>query len=278
MYGIKDFVPPVVGNYRITSVEGPRQSRRTTNGARMSSFHHGSDWAGETPGSKPPVRAITSGEVIYAGKAGGYGNVVMIRNPDGYVVQAAHLDSIGVKVGDKVPAGKAIGIMGMTGNSTGVHLDLTVVKDGKTITRDGRELAAAPASVMRRAGGKAPPKQALAAAPTPSVAPVPDTPTAPVREPKPTQVAQVPTGDMFSGTPTTLLQGGVGLAVPDTATQNQLFSQVSDMGLDKEMESIYAEAARAIADAKDSVASRPMLQSVNPLRAELNSIFDTIEV
>ena len=51
MYGIKDFVPPVAGKYRITSGEGSRKSGRTNNGAKMSSFHHGADWAGATPGS-----------------------------------------------------------------------------------------------------------------------------------------------------------------------------------------------------------------------------------
>ena len=156
MYGIKDFVPPVAGKYRITSGGGARKSGRTTNGARMSSFHHGTDWAGATPGSKPDIQNITAGKVVWAGKAGGWGNTVIVQNPDGYTVHYAHLDSIAVKVGDQVPAGGKIGVMGATGNVTGVHLDMIVTKNGKTIKQDGTVLAAAPASIAKRAGGKVP--------------------------------------------------------------------------------------------------------------------------
>lgn len=96
MYGIKDFVPPIEGKYRITSGEGNRQSKRTTNGKRMSSFHHGTDWAGEVPGSKPDIRNITGGRVVWAGRAGGWGNTVIVENQDGYRVQYGHLSRIDV--------------------------------------------------------------------------------------------------------------------------------------------------------------------------------------
>lgn len=272
MYGLKDFTPPVAGKYRITSGEGPRTSRRTTNGNRMSSFHHGSDWAGEQAGSKPDIQNITAGKVVYTGKAGGYGNVVIVQNPDGYLVQYAHLDSIAVKVGDQVPAGAKVGVMGASGNVTGVHLDLTVTKNGKTITREGKELADAPASIARRAESKQP-----VGTPT-----TPNVPVEPMFANNGSEPKKQPTtnmfDDLFNGTPTTMLQGGVGFAVPETNTQNQLFSQVADMNLSGGLESIYAEAARAIANAKDSIDSRPMIQSTNPLRAELGSIFDRIEV
>lgn len=84
--------------------------------------------------------------------------------------------------------------------------------------------------------------------------------------------------NLQGGAPTTLLQGGVGLAVPETPTENQLFDAVAGMGLSRGLESIYAEAAKAIAGAKDRIGGRPMIQSTNPLRAELSSIFDAIDV
>jgi len=277
MYGIKDFVPPVAGKYRITSDEGKRASRRTTNGKRMSSFHHGTDWAGATPGSKPDIQNITAGKVVWVGNAGGWGKAVIVQNPDGYTVQYGHLDSIAVKVGDQVPTGGKIGVMGATGNVTGTHLDMIVTKNGKSIARDGTVLADAPTSIIRRAGLKQPAGTSAPATPT-------STPPAPMfagNTPDTTQ-PQSSGADMFSnlfgGTPTTLLQGAVGLAVPETQTQNQMFSQVADMNLGGGLESIYAEAARAIANAKDSIDSRPMIQSTNPLRVELGSIFDRIEV
>ena len=284
MYGIKDFVPPVAGKYRITSGEGPRKAGRTNNGARMSSFHHGADWAGATPGGKPDIQNITAGKVVWVGKAGGWGNTVIVQSPDGYTVQYGHLDSTNVKVGDQVPTGGKIGVMGSTGNVTGVHLDMIVTKNGKTIKRDGTVLADAPASIAKRAGGKVPagsttPTTPTQSAPTQSIM-VGDKPqTQPIKQP----TQQAPTNDMFAGMPfggdpMNLLTGAVGLAVPDTATENQLFGNIAGMNLGGGLEQIYAEAARAVASAKDSIESQPMIQSTNPLRDELRTIFDRLEI
>ena len=284
MYGLKDYTPPV-DNMRITSDGGPRKSGRTTNGARMSSFHHGVDIAGAKPGSKPDVKNITGGKVVYVGKAGGWGNTVIVENPDGYRVQYGHLDSIDVKVGDQVPSGGKIGVMGASGNVTGTHLDLIVTKNGQSLKRDGSVLAPAPASIARRAGGKAPTGTPDTGTPSPTA---PQSPSpAMFAGTAPDNSAQPPSSntDIFggssnhrSGSPVNLLTGAVGLAVPDTQTENNLFGAVSGMNLGSDLEKIYAEAARAIAGAKDSIESQPMLQSDNPLRAELGSIFDRIEV
>lgn len=285
MYGIKDFVPPVAGKYRITSGEGSRKSGRTNNGAKMSSFHHGSDWAGEKPGSKPDVQNITAGKVVWVGNAGGYGKTVLVQNPDGYTVQYAHLDSIDVKVGDQVPAGGKIGVMGSTGNVTGVHLDMVVSKNGKSLKRDGTVLADVPASIAKRAGGKVPagsttPSTPTQSAPTQSIMGGGKPQTQPIGQ----QAQQAPSNDMFAGMPMSggdpmnLLNGAVGLAVPDTASENQLYGNIAGMNLDGGLEQIYAEAARAVAGAKDSIESQPMIQSTNPLRGELRTIFDRLEI
>lgn len=285
MYGIKDFVPPVAGKYRITSGEGSRKSGRTNNGAKMSSFHHGVDWAGATPGSKPDIQNITAGKVVWAGNAGGYGKTVLVQNPDGYTVQYAHLDSIDVKVGDQVPAGGKIGVMGSTGNVTGTHLDMVVSKDGKSLKRDGTVLADVPASIAKRAGGKVPagsttPSTSTQSAPTQSIMVGGKPQTQPIGQ----QAQQAPSNDMFAGMPMSggdpmnLLNGAVGLAVPDTASENQLYGNIAGMNLDGGLEQIYAEVARAVAGAKDSIESQPMIQSTNPLRGELRTIFDRLEI
>lgn len=284
MYGINDFVPPVAGKYRITSGEGSRKSGRTNNGARMSSFHHGADWAGATPGSKPDIQNITAGKVVWAGNAGGWGKTVIVQNPDGYTVQYGHLDSIDVKVGDQVPAGGKIGVMGKTGNVTGVHLDMIVSKNGKSLKRDGTVLADAPASIAKRAGGKVPagsttPSTPTQSAPTQSIMGGDKPQTQPIGQ----QAQQAPSNDMFAGMPMfggdpmNLLNGAVGLAVPDTASENQLYGNIAGMNLGGGLEQIYAEAARAVASAKDSIESQPMIQSTNPLRDELRTIFDRLE-
>lgn len=283
MYGIKDFVPPVAGKYRIRSGEGARKARRTTNGAMMSSFHHGADWAGPTPGSKPDIQNITAGKVVWVGKAGGWGNTVIVQNPDGYTVQYGHLDSIAVKVGDQVPAGGKIGVMGATGNVTGVHLDMIVTKNGKSIKRDGTVLADAPASIAKRAGGKVPagsttPTTPTQSAPTQSIM-VGDKPQMqPVEQQTPQSNNLFGTDNLFGGSPMNVLSGAVGLAVPETPKENQLFGDIAGMNLGGGLEQIYAEAARAIGAASDSISSQPMIQSNNPLRAELSTIFDRLDV
>ena len=283
MYGIKDFVPPVAGKYRIRSGEGARKARRTTNGAMMSSFHHGADWAGPTPGSKPDIQNITAGEVVWVGKAGGWGNTVIVQNPDGYTVQYGHLDSIDVKVGDQVPAGGKIGVMGATGNVTGTHLDMIVTKNGKSIKRDGTVLADAPASIAKRAGGKVPagsttPTTPTQSAPTQSIM-VGDKPQMqPVEQQTPQSNNLFGTDNLFGGSPMNVLSGAVGLAVPETPKENQLFGDIAGMNLGGGLEQIYAEAARAIGAASDSISSQPMIQSNNPLRAELSTIFDRLDV
>ena len=283
MYGIKDFVPPVAGKYRITSGEGPRKAGRTNNGARMSSFHHGADWAGATPGGKPDIQNITAGKVVWAGKAGGWGNTVIVQSPDGYTVQYGHLDSTNVKVGDQVPAGGKIGVMGATGNVTGVHLDMIVTKNGKTIKRDGTVLADAPASIAKRAGGKVPagsttPTTPTQSAPTQSIM-VGDKPQMqPVGQQTPQSNNLFGTDNLFGGSPMNVLSGAVGLAVPETPKENQLFGDIAGMNLGGGLEQIYAEAARAVGAASDSISSQPMIQSNNPLRAELSTIFDRLEI
>lgn len=285
MYGIKDYVAPVAGKFRVTSGEGARKAKHTTNGAMMSSFHHGVDIAGATPGSKPDIRNVTAGKVVWTGKAGGWGNAVIVQNPDGYTVQYGHLDSIAVKVGDQVPAGGKIGVMGATGNVTGVHLDMIVTKNGQSIKRDGTPLAPAPASIAKRAGGKIPASTATTT--TTTSQPTQSQTTAPVMvgdkpqmqsvEPF-TPAAATTTDSLFGGQPINLLQGSVGLAVPQTSRENQLFGGIAGMNLDGGLEPIYAEAARAIGAVSDSISSQPMIQSNNPLRSELRTIFDRLEV
>jgi murein DD-endopeptidase MepM/ murein hydrolase activator NlpD len=64
-----------------------------------------------------PIRAAASGTVTYAGnELKGYGNLVLIRHPDGYVTAYAHAGSIRVNRGDVVERGQIIGTAGETGD------------------------------------------------------------------------------------------------------------------------------------------------------------------
>jgi murein DD-endopeptidase MepM/ murein hydrolase activator NlpD len=89
---------------------------------RWGRMHTGIDLAGPY-GS--PIRAVTAGEVIEAGKESGYGNMVKIRHADGTVTYYAHMSKILVFSGP-VTAGQEIGEEGNTGHSTGPHLHFEV--------------------------------------------------------------------------------------------------------------------------------------------------------
>ncbi|MHA6299031.1 peptidoglycan DD-metalloendopeptidase family protein [Devosia sp. CAU 1758] len=63
------------------------------------------------------VKAAENGTVIYVGSGvEGYGNLVLIRHPNGYVSAYAHLASMSVAKGAVVNRGDAIGAVGQTGS------------------------------------------------------------------------------------------------------------------------------------------------------------------
>ena len=86
-------------------------------------LHAGLDFA---PKNKykdlPNIYSVTSGKVIRSQNKGNWGSYIVIRDICGESHIYAHLLERHVKVGDQVKEGQAIGIMGNTGNSSGIHL------------------------------------------------------------------------------------------------------------------------------------------------------------
>lgn len=63
------------------------------------------------------IKAAENGTVIYTGSGvEGYGNLVLVRHPNGYVSAYAHLQNISVSKGAVVNRGDPIGTAGMTGS------------------------------------------------------------------------------------------------------------------------------------------------------------------
>lgn len=96
-------------------------------GQRWGKLHKGIDIARP---SDRTIKAADNGKVESAGFNGGYGNKVVINHNNGLKTIYAHLDSISVSVGQVVSQGQKIGVMGTTGNSTGVHLHFEVYDNG----------------------------------------------------------------------------------------------------------------------------------------------------
>ena len=85
--------------------------------------------------ASPNILAADSGRVTVAGwpDGGGYGNRVLIDHGNGYQTLYAHLSRVYVLPGQSVNRGDAIGQMGSTGRSTGIHLHFEVIVGGGSI-------------------------------------------------------------------------------------------------------------------------------------------------
>lgn len=97
--------------------------------------HEGTDYAAN---AGTPVRAVGDAVVVRAGWAGGYGNLIELRHPNGYRTRYGHLRAFakGIHVGAHVNISQTIGYVGSTGLSTGPHLHFEVIVNGKQ--RDSR--------------------------------------------------------------------------------------------------------------------------------------------
>jgi murein DD-endopeptidase MepM/ murein hydrolase activator NlpD len=64
-----------------------------------------------------PVQAVDAGVVAYAGnELRGYGNLLLIKHPGGWISAYAHCDAILVKQGQKIARGQVIARVGSSGN------------------------------------------------------------------------------------------------------------------------------------------------------------------
>ncbi|MGV6810020.1 MAG: M23 family metallopeptidase [bacterium] len=129
---VKPSANPVAQGY-VSSSFGFR--RDPFNGRRK--LHKGIDFAGPT-GTE--IFSVAAGVVSFAGRKGGYGNVVEVDHGEGLVSRYAHLNKALVQKGEIVKKGALIAEMGSTGRSTGSHLHLEVLDNGEP--RDPAEFLA----------------------------------------------------------------------------------------------------------------------------------------
>jgi murein DD-endopeptidase MepM/ murein hydrolase activator NlpD len=98
------------------------------NGERVSeATHYGYDLA-STAGA--PIHASNTGQVVFAGELGIYGDCVIIDHGLGLFSLYAHLSSLGVSVGDRVEQSGELGRSGETGLAGGDHLHFAVIVGG----------------------------------------------------------------------------------------------------------------------------------------------------
>lgn len=115
---------PSLGISLMRPVSGTITSRF---GRRSSGVHTGLDIANSRG---TPIYAAASGTVSFAGRRGGYGNMLVIDHGNGVQTYYAHCNSLVASAGQYVSQGQLIAYMGSTGNSTGPHLHLEVRVNG----------------------------------------------------------------------------------------------------------------------------------------------------
>jgi len=79
------------------------------------------------------IRVTAPGKVVFTGKLGGYGLLVIVDHGYGFSTRYGHCSKITVKKGDKVKSGDAVALIGMTGNTTGPHVHYEIRRYGNTV-------------------------------------------------------------------------------------------------------------------------------------------------
>jgi murein DD-endopeptidase MepM/ murein hydrolase activator NlpD len=110
----------------LTSIFGYRTSPFT--GRRE--LHKGLDIATR---SNTPIIAPADGLVVFAGREGGFGNMIIVDHGYGITTRYGHCSSLEAKLGDKVKRGDIIARVGSTGRSTGPHLHYEVAVNGVAV-------------------------------------------------------------------------------------------------------------------------------------------------
>ncbi len=111
----------------VADASGNPEFRWPARGRIIQGFKGGNDGINIALPDGTPIKAAEGGTVAYAGsELKGYGNLVLIRHPNGFVSAYANNGEIDVKRGDQVKRGQIIAKSGQSGNvsSPQLHFEL----------------------------------------------------------------------------------------------------------------------------------------------------------
>jgi murein DD-endopeptidase MepM/ murein hydrolase activator NlpD len=128
--GHENYYTPDGKSLQKAFLRSPLEFSRISSGFSLARFHpilntwrahKGVDYAAPI-GTQ--VKAVADATVGFVGQQNGYGNVVMLQHAGGITTVYGHLSrfAAGLKKGQHVDQGNAIGYVGMTGMATGPHL------------------------------------------------------------------------------------------------------------------------------------------------------------
>ena len=114
----KAFLRTPIDFARVSSHFNLRRKHPVLNRIRA---HKGVDYAART-GTK--IKTTGDGKIVYRGRKGGYGRVVIVQHGQKYNTLYAHMSNYkrGQRVGSRVKQGDIIGYVGKSGLATGPHL------------------------------------------------------------------------------------------------------------------------------------------------------------
>ncbi len=122
----KAFLRTPVNFARISSHFNLKRKHPVLNKIRA---HKGVDYAAKTGTS---IKTTGDGKIVFRGKKGGYGRVIIVQHGKKYSTLYAHLSKFrkGQKVGSYVKQGQTIGYVGRSGLATGSHLHYEFLVNG----------------------------------------------------------------------------------------------------------------------------------------------------
>ncbi len=127
-YRVLNFNPVVLVDGKVVLTPIPTNNACMTSGFghRMGRTHSGLDLRSRPAGM---VYSAAPGIIEEARYSASFGNTVLIDHGQGVFTRYAHLANLepGVEKGREIGFGQPLGIMGTTGNSTGVHLHFEVL-------------------------------------------------------------------------------------------------------------------------------------------------------
>jgi murein DD-endopeptidase MepM/ murein hydrolase activator NlpD len=139
--GYGDYYRPDGSSVRRTFLRAPVRYTRISSRYSKSRYHpilkvrrphEGVDYAAPVG---TPVWAVADGVVTFRGWSGGFGRLVKIRHPNGYTSYYGHLAryAAGIEKGSRVRQRQVVGHVGMTGLTTGPHLDYRLKANGRFV-------------------------------------------------------------------------------------------------------------------------------------------------
>ena len=129
-------------NKRRSFLSSPLEFSRVTSGFSMRLHpilrtwrqHKGVDYGAPTGTA---VRTVGDGVIEFAGRQGGYGNVVKVRHNNNRTTVYAHLSRINVREGERVEQGDRSARSASTGWATGPHLHFEFIVERRPHRSDG---------------------------------------------------------------------------------------------------------------------------------------------